>query len=84
MLQRTALACAILAALTLPAFAHDRDESETLAPITVSAAREDSPLAKLANNITVTREAEMQKNLNSSVEEALENTPGVSFDGSGR
>ena len=42
--QRTALACAILAALTLPAFAHDRDESETLAPITVSAAREDSPL----------------------------------------
>ena len=26
----------------------------------------------------------MQKNLNSSVEEALENTPGVSFDGSGR
>ena len=82
--QRTALACAILAALTLPAFAHDRDESETLAPITVSAAREDSPLAKLANNITVTREAEMQKNLNSSVEEALENTPGVSFDGSGR
>ena len=80
---RSLLTCAVLAAINTSASA-TAGSAETLAPITVSAAREDSPLAKLANNIRVTNEAEMQQNLNVNVKDALENTPGVSFDGSGR
>lgn len=61
-----------------------QNEAVTLEPITVSAAREDSPLSKLANNITVTKEAQIQKNLNVNVADALADIPGVSFDGTGR
>lgn len=85
--KHTPLTLAILAALATPAYAQHVPESAvavTLDPIVVSVAREDSPLSKLANNITVLREDTREKNLSSSVADALADIPGVSFDGSGR
>ena len=55
-----------------------------LDPIVVSVVREDSPLAKLAGNITVISEDTREKNMDSSVEDVLDDIPGVSFDRTGR
>ncbi|MDO5090881.1 MAG: TonB-dependent hemoglobin/transferrin/lactoferrin family receptor [Cardiobacteriaceae bacterium] len=83
---RSALPAAILAAI---ASAHAQNIPADAVPveldtITVSVSREDSPLAKLAGNITVIGEDNREKALHASVEDTLADIPGVSFDRAGR
>lgn len=87
MFRPSLLTAAVCAALYTPAFAQQVDTAATaieLNPITVSSSRENSPLNKLANNITVLNDKTLANHLALSVEDALESVPGVSFDGQGR
>lgn len=58
---------------------HQRETVE-LNEIVVNTAREASPLSKLAGNVTVVSEKQLEKQHITSVKEALDNIPNVSFD----
>lgn len=85
--QLSRLSLAVLSAISVPALAQDVPADAVpvvLDPIVVSVVREDSPLARLAGNITVVREEAREKNMHGSVEDVLDDIPGVSFDRTGR
>lgn len=59
-------------------------EAVTLNTITVVSSREDSPLSKSANNITVQGEQKLAEQQAKSLGDALRQVPNVNFEGGGR
>ncbi|SUO93220.1 TonB-dependent hemoglobin/transferrin/lactoferrin family receptor [Suttonella ornithocola] len=73
-----------LALTATPLFAQNAPQPIILDPITVDAAREDSPLNKLANSIEVIDEKNRERHLEANIADTLNNIPGVSYNGTGR